>query len=553
MRSLVLLAALLSSLSLPAAQRAVPADRFVDSVGINVHWSANSYRSNWSTLKQKLGELGVRHQRDGAIAPAYPRARELFQDFGIKTLWITGRREAGPWPQRLVPEQAASEIAELRALTDCTIAIEGPNEYDIMRPQHETNWPGTLRRYHEAVYQAVRADPVFDGIPVVGPSLTSLQSYQRAGNYADIIDATCLHHYQSTRHPGTTGWGDDGYGSIDWALRRLAAAQGPGKPGPWSTECGYNRELGAEVHPRYINRTSAEFFRSGYIRSFKYELLGDEWGLLRGDLSETPAFTALKNLLNLLSDRGPEFEPSTLRYTLDGDLTDIRQLLLQKRDGRFYLILWQEVASWDPIKERVITVAPRPIALHLGRRFAQAAAYEPMLSAEPHRTVDNAQQLNLMVNDHLLVIELTPTTAPSPETASAKSKASKPAITISPELDQVWAQRLLQRTTTSLAQGRSARLELSAMGGQIVVLESLANDTIEVSLLGTRMRLPFDSLQASDRASLAADLARRGQAEDHAIAAYHLLRIGNSNAARDHLWNAGTEAAQLKELFALAP
>src|SRR5207245_10922866 len=72
------------------------------------------------------------------------------------------------------------------------------------------------------------------------------------------------------------------------------------------------------------------------------------FGLLRNDLSEKPAFTALERLIALLRDPGPRFTPETLDYTVEGAPPSLRQLLLQKRDGSFYLALWNQVSVWDP-------------------------------------------------------------------------------------------------------------------------------------------------------------------------------------------------------------
>jgi hypothetical protein len=98
----------------------------------------------------------------------------------------------------------------------------------------------------------------------------------------------------------------------------------------------------------------AEFFRRGFARTFKYELVnegrpGSEgvFGLLRNDLSEKPAFRAVKNLITILSDKGPNFEAGSLNYALDDHVDDIRQILFQKRNNDFYLMVWLELSSWD--------------------------------------------------------------------------------------------------------------------------------------------------------------------------------------------------------------
>ena len=38
------------------------------------------------------------------------------------------------------------------------------------------------------------------------------------------------------------------------------------------------------------------------------------FGLLRNDVSEKPAFRAVKNLITILSDKGPDFEVGSMNY-----------------------------------------------------------------------------------------------------------------------------------------------------------------------------------------------------------------------------------------------
>lgn len=39
--------------------------------------------------------------------------------------------------------------------------------------------------------------------------------------------------------------------------------------------------------------------------------------------------------------------PGRLNYTLSGSIANVQDLLLEKADGSFWLLLWQRVASWD--------------------------------------------------------------------------------------------------------------------------------------------------------------------------------------------------------------
>ena len=59
---------------------AIPADSFVDSIGVNTHWGdPHPYLPQYAGLKVKLAESGIRYVRDGANSVTYDRANDLVQ------------------------------------------------------------------------------------------------------------------------------------------------------------------------------------------------------------------------------------------------------------------------------------------------------------------------------------------------------------------------------------------------------------------------------------------------------------------------------------------
>lgn len=271
---------------------------------------------------------------------------------------LTGRR-SGPYPAPLDPSQIDVELNEIKTQAfNVTVSIEAPNEYDISHGS-DTDWVGKIKNYTFTLYNKVKADEILKNLPVIGPSLTSVDSYKTVGDSDQFIDDVNLHLYQANRWPGNNGWGSNGYGSITWALNYLARYQSPsGKP-IQATEAGYNNDIPSggiseEAEGKYTSRMFAEFFRRGFTRTFKYELVnqglpGREgvFGLLRNDLSEKPAYRAVKNLISILDDKGPNFETDSLNDALDLQLNDTRQILFQKRNSDFYLMIWLELPTWD--------------------------------------------------------------------------------------------------------------------------------------------------------------------------------------------------------------
>jgi hypothetical protein len=168
----------------------------------------------------------------------------------------------------------------------------------------------------------------------------------------------------------------------------------------------------------YTPRMFLEYFRRGVVRTFSYELLDespdgnereDNFGLLRNDLSEKPAFTALRNTIDILQDPGPAFAPETVAYTVRGDRADLHSLLLQKRDGTFYLALWRATDVWDPEAQTELDSPGGEVTLEFGRQVKSAVTYLPNASNTPVDTIPtgNGQPLAVNVAAGVTIVKLT--------------------------------------------------------------------------------------------------------------------------------------------------
>jgi hypothetical protein len=166
---------------------------------------------------------------------------------------------------------------------------------------------------------------------------------------------------------------------------------------------------------RYVPRLLLSYFAAGIQRTFLYELINEgsdprnrehNFGLLRVDGSEKPAFRSLRNLIRILEDPGAEFRAGRLAFTLEGDTAKIRPLLLQKRDGTFYLILWQSVASYDLQQATNVSIADRPLTVRFATAASSVRVFEPLTGSSPIGTHNGASQLQVSVPDHPIIIEI---------------------------------------------------------------------------------------------------------------------------------------------------
>jgi hypothetical protein len=132
-------------------------------------------------------------------------------------------------------------------------------------------------------------------------------------------------------------------------------------------------------------------------------------------MTEKAAYTAMKNLIALVKEPGAAsgFTPQALSYTLTAPAS-VHHTLLQKSDGRFYMLVWNEVLSYDSVNKIDLNVADVAATLALDGRF-DIKVYDPNLSATALATHANVASLNLDVPDQVTVLELTRV----PEPASA--------------------------------------------------------------------------------------------------------------------------------------
>ncbi len=354
-----------------SGEQAFQADAFVDSIGVNTHLSYTDtpYFSRWQDVFAKLQRSGVRHIRDGFYNwtnEPFIAEHQTLASAGIRCDYIIP----------LNPMTTGSIIASFAGRVKDMEAVEGPNECDAGSNCGGGGANGV--KSGVAFMKTVHEAGTTLHIPVIGPSFTLAGSYAAAGDLSSSIDYNNLHVYFGGRNPGSQGWGDSdnqghSYGSFEW-WKDQAQLDAPGLP-LMVTEAGYISPSAPQAYTipeslgaSYVPRLLLLAFNKGVKRSYIYELLDEVsspgYGLLRSDISEKPAFTALANLIAELKDPGTPFSPASLEYGITGGDGSLAHTLLQKRDGSFILVLWSEISNYDvtkmislPDKEQTIKVS----------------------------------------------------------------------------------------------------------------------------------------------------------------------------------------------------
>lgn len=388
-------------------ETAQSADAFVDSAGVNVHLhDGNTAYGNFAAVENALKGLGVRHIRDGLIdttwTPYYDRLNELGRA-GIKSDLITA-----------VNQSAALLAAYPQRVPDSLESYEAPNEYNS---SGDPNWSATLNGFVGLLHGAVKSGPVASQFPIVGPSLTQPDAYPKIASAAASFDSANLHNYLAGRNPGTSGWGGGGYGSIDWNLA-LANTAWPGKP-VITTETGYINDLTKansipeDVSGKYLPRLLLEQWLHGIHRTYIYELVDigtqftdNGFGLLHNDFSPKPGYNAIKSLLGLLTDSGPAFSLGNLDYKLSGNVANVHHLLLEKRDGTFYLAIWIEQPGYDVNARQPLLVAAQTVSIDTAQPMKITRHWLDAGGNLQTSVLGTGQMQTIAVSDQVTILEI---------------------------------------------------------------------------------------------------------------------------------------------------
>ena len=404
---LVFCALITASIHAEEAEKARSADAFVDSIGVNIHlgYSDTVYHKFDEIVKPRLLEAGIRNVRDGLRADRKDVIEKLntLAESGIRSDLLVNPKEA---------------VALIKALKKSVRTVEGRNE-----PDHGQGWEAAARDENKALFAAVKGDAETKDIPVIVSGMANTRDsavkLAASGMSAESLDFGNMHSYPGGLNPVSGGWGIPLTKAIE--NERKVCGEKP----IICTESGYHNRLEEKGHPgvseaaaaKYLPRLFFTYFNRGITRTFSYEFIDGKpdpknedierhFGMLHNDGSPKPVFTAVKNMIALLKDPGDAFEAKTLDYSLSGETKNVEHALLQKRDGRFYLVLWLEVVSFDTKAKQDLAVAAQEVVVKFKTPVVKATPYRPSSSVVPDATAIAPKEMKVSVPDEVLVIEV---------------------------------------------------------------------------------------------------------------------------------------------------
>jgi PKD repeat protein len=429
------------------AEQARKAYDFVDSIGVAAHISRKGGvldDNGWSKITAAIVEAGIRNMRTTITNnTGINRAQDLYVNHGVRFNFTIDSRSLDGGNKKttpLNPDRIDDFIDMIKQIDpDAIRSFEGPNEYSVQESVGNDIWHFQLRDYQSELYTTIKTASGYADKLVIAPSIwrRKQESYELLasilGSSYKGWDRGCLHKYHAGYMPTE---------KMDESIQD-AKILSPDAP-LFVTEYGYTSFTPEVNDPdvwypiteysqaKYLGRYLGEFFiRPDVERSFLYQIIDEKplaqvpdeaKGLLRNDFSKRPAYFAYKNTIALLDeDQWPDSKnPDNLNFNLIGDLTDVHYFLVQKYNGVFFLVIWQEVKSYDRDTRTDEFPADRPLTLSFNSAISQVRTYlptgldipNPENGRLPIETLANPTSVALKVPDELLVVEIVPSDAP---------------------------------------------------------------------------------------------------------------------------------------------
>ena len=503
------------------------ASAFVDSIGVNTHVERGGPYGNRTTFSNALGDLGVKHVRDG-VDPNNPAASDYLKtlntNLGIKSTIITdwGPNSLSTWGSSN-PLGTQLNIIRDRLGASMIAGITGPNEPNL---KPNSTWAGDTRTWMKNLWSLTRTNSSYSalsGIPIIAPAIagdtraasrTTLKSlFTNAGeNIENYISNAAMHPYPSAGRPPEIN---------ETIIAELTGNRElyPTKPFV-VTETGYHNAVsggGAASETAagiYAPRLFLDYFGyRGITRTFWYELFDEDFGtsgistsnaeenfgLFRNNGSRKPAGTAVKNLVALLGGSGTP-TLSALDYTLSN--SNVRHVLLRKSNGDYFLAVWLPtyVSRWYEIPAVDENPADQSCTLTL-TSAKTLTSYDNLDTTLSTANLGNGTTFNFTVSERVKLIKI----------ASSSTRY---------EFENLTRQAISSGDITSaineaaLSNGSSAHLAANATGDFATYGVSVPQAGTYRILLGVKKYTGRGIFQLATSDSLSGTYTNRGAAQD---------------------------------------
>jgi len=413
---------------------AMRASDFLDSIGVNS--AINRRGESLAKTAECARYVGIRWFRsgieDGKDVQAFI---DLHRQTGARFSWSPG--SGGSDIPRLI------ETAKQLAAADALLAFEGPNEPNNWGVTYQGESGGgkaaswiAVAKLQSALYQAVKSDPVLQRYPVwsiseggaekdnVGLQFLTIpdgaETLLPAGTkFADFANVhNYIYHSSSPNVEDNKTW-KAADPSPDCRVDGLYCEYGR----TWAKHfSGYTPEQLATL-PRVTTETGEQIggaitedvhalnlltlyldqYKRGWSHTAVYllrdrvdEAGNQKYGFYRPDYTPRKAAVYLHNLTTVLADGDSQFKLRKLDYSIQPEPATIHDMLLQKSDGTFDLVVWGEQVS-----------GTNQVAVQFAKTLSAVKIYDPTVGTDAIEEKHHVKSLLLTMSDHPFVIAIT--------------------------------------------------------------------------------------------------------------------------------------------------
>ncbi len=415
--------------NLSIAQEKIPvrADKFVDYMGVGATFGSDYGKYDEITYFG-LEELGVRYIRGWMNWLDH-------DNYGVRDFKDLGIRMCGLWQDPRLRKALKCRDKVKTVGVDFFIAIEGHNEPDIFSKKVclDSKCNDTDNKIFDAsilhqqlLYDDLKSDIETSSLPVVAFSMAKIEKIESA--ISQKCDIRNLHYYPKWINGRSYPTSGAYFGGVQWNDVLTRSTDYNPDAGIYITESGHNiREMSEKAQAKYIGRTFAEYFNSfpNIEKLFYFRLhqkdagnTHDKWGLMGVNGNRFKSFYALKSLIETLQEASyntleetwelpnPNFEVQPINLTFTSKTESTHDLLLQKGDGTYYLLLWQEVNSYNWETKRDLNPELDRITVEInGIHDVEQYTYNESnfeYTANPISVINNSITVN--VPDHITII-----------------------------------------------------------------------------------------------------------------------------------------------------
>lgn len=403
---------------------AVSANRFLNSTGVNTH---NDQGYSYNNYIAPLQYLGIRNVRDGIrnVNGLMAMNKQAGVKFAI-----------GAYGDLTTLISTGKTLAAANAL----LAFEGPNEpnnftfsYGGATGGGSGSWV-PVANYQRDMYAAVKADATLAKYPVFGVSEEGAETSNLglqftvvptgAGTlvpdgtkYSDYVN---IHNYVSSNQnkwvdnmawnaasPTLNAQWDGLYTEVGvtWSKHYQGYTNAQLLTVPRvTTETGWdnNSNQGGDVGQAVVlSNTFLSQFKQGWAYTFIYELVDGEGsdgtqGLYTSKYQPKTVATYIHNLTTILADTADIASPGKVDYSIANQPATVHDLLLQKNDGTFELVVWDERSD----------ATVDSVTVNLGATYSSVKVYDIASGTTATKTLSSVNAVPLSLNNHAMILEL---------------------------------------------------------------------------------------------------------------------------------------------------